>query len=274
MASGLSRLVAFLRGEDQVQVPGTSVRVTRSAVQPKAADRPRASTRRGIGLPVRPPAPARPSRTGPVTRETPPLARRRRPARAPREIPARRLPDYIRHGYIAEGEKVLWTERRHEIQLLEPFGTAVAFLVLSIWWAVAVDAGSATVPFLGFAVALVRAAWCFLVWSRDWLIVTDERLLRVYGVLNQRAVSVPKSKISQRKLRRPVLGRLLDYGTILIDSVGNDHEMHELKLVPEPLRADEVMHERIDHPPARRPHGLRSRLTLRRAARRRDDSRG
>lgn len=123
-------------------------------------------------------------------------------------------------------------ERRHGIVLVRPFaralllaGCGVVGLVLG--WPGSLAGAVLVAIAAGYAVAAV------LRWDRTHVVLTDEKLFVVYGVLRRRAAAVRLAKVSTIEVDQSLLGRLLGYGTVVagdleIDCVPRAREVSAL----------------------------------------------
>jgi uncharacterized membrane protein YdbT with pleckstrin-like domain len=89
-------------------------------------------------------------------------------------------------------------------------------------------------------VVLVRLALIMADWWDDLLIITDERILNVTGLFASRMKDTPIKKITDRDIRHSIVGNLLGYGTITIESAGHA-SLQRLRFVPEPLTVFEAI---------------------------------
>jgi uncharacterized membrane protein YdbT with pleckstrin-like domain len=125
-------------------------------------------------------------------------------------------------------EQVCVDERRHGIVLAGSFVRAFA---LAAPGAVAVAAGwpasvVGAVLLAAAAVVALRAVW---LWERTRVVLTTEKLFVVHGTLRRRAAAVRLARIGAVEIEQNVLGRLLDYGTIVAGDL-------EITHVPAPRR--------------------------------------
>jgi uncharacterized membrane protein YdbT with pleckstrin-like domain len=113
---------------------------------------------------------------------------------------------------VAE-ERVWLDARRHAIVLARPFAkagfvAAVGGALLVVGWPVSaagsVLLGAAALVALG---AVVR-------WDHTHVVVTDEKLFVVHGIVRRRAAAVRLARIGAVELDQSLLGRILGYGTI------------------------------------------------------------
>lgn len=78
-------------------------------------------------------------------------------------------------------------------------------------------------------------------WHGDRLVVTDKRIYRRYGVLTRHAPSISLTAVAYLDAAVPPLGRVLGYGTLLLDSAAQrDAPLSRFDLVPDAVA---VSHE-------------------------------
>jgi uncharacterized membrane protein YdbT with pleckstrin-like domain len=54
------------------------------------------------------------------------------------------------------------------------------------------------------------------------------------GVLNRRIAMMPMGKVSDINLDRSLLGRMIGYGTIVLESTGQDQALRNVEYMPYP----------------------------------------
>ena len=151
---------------------------------------------------------------------------------------------------------------QHPMSLWRPAALLLAALTL-----VAMMLRGDRLPLL--AVLLVLAALGNLAWREyerrhNSFAATDRRVLRVEGVINKSFPMMRLQKITDMRLDQPLIGRLVGYGTITIESAGQDQAIREFRYAPHPTQAYRRLNAIIfgeewagpepefRHPPARR----------------------
>jgi hypothetical protein len=141
--------------------------------------------------------------------------------------------------YLAQGERVMLEVRRHYALLLRPFFVTLAVILG------AAGLGSVTSPdqadhpvdtalgllTIGFAVWF---AWRTLEWWVDRVVVTDERMFEVSGILTRKVAALPLSKLTDLTYRRTVLGRVFGYGDLFVETPGQDQALTHIDFLPQP----------------------------------------
>ena len=81
-----------------------------------------------------------------------------------------------------------------------------------------------------------RALWKVLEWRHDWFVATDKRLILTYGLITQKVAMMPLAKVTDMSYNRSPVGRLLGYGTFVMESAGQDQALHRVGWVADPDR--------------------------------------
>jgi Bacterial PH domain len=71
-------------------------------------------------------------------------------------------------------------------------------------------------------------------WPATYLVVTDERMMLVRGMLTRTAAAMPLQKVTGLTLQRTVAGRLLGYGTLIVDCPGRRQVFRKVRYLPYP----------------------------------------
>ncbi len=128
----------------------------------------------------------------------------------------------IDFSWLGEDEVVYGLARKHRFFLLQ--GEALPVVLLAIaatsgWWAY--QTGLSLFGWLGAGVALVGLAlsvWQWIDWRNDYYIVTDRRavwLEKVVAIYDSRR-EAPLRQVLSVSVSTDVIGRLLDYGDVII----------------------------------------------------------
>jgi len=151
------------------------------------------------------------------------------------------LAERPRHGvlgrYLLDGERILTAVHQHWAKVAEPVATVVAALVLVLLLDSSLPATLGNVANLlwwAWFVLIARAIWKILEWRHDWFVATDKRLILTYGLITQKVAMMPLAKVTDMSYNRSPLGRLLGYGTFVMESAGQDQALHRVEWVPEP----------------------------------------
>lgn len=141
-------------------------------------------------------------------------------------------------NYLVSGERVVTAVRQHWAALTLPVAAFVAATALSFYIdisAPATPAGRAlaNVGWLLWLAALGWAGWRLLNWRRDWFVATDKRMLLFYGFIRRRVAMMPLTKVTDMTFERSIPGRILGYGSFVLESAGHDQALSHVDFVPE-----------------------------------------
>ena len=141
--------------------------------------------------------------------------------------------------YVLDAERVVLSTHRHWAVVAEPVLSAALGLVLALWIDVTGPlAGSAlgTLVWLCWLGLAARAGWNILEWRHSWFIATEKRLVLTYGLITQRVDMMPLRKVTDMSYSRSVPGRILGYGTFIMESAGADQALREIHWIDHPDR--------------------------------------
>jgi membrane protein YdbS with pleckstrin-like domain len=148
-----------------------------------------------------------------------------------------------RHGvlgrYLLDRERIVIAVHQHWAKVAEPVASVTAGLVLLL----AIDSflparlsSLVNVFWWAWFVLVGRAIWKVLEWRHDWFAATDKRLILTYGLITQKVAMMPLAKVTDMSYNRSPLGRLLGYGTFVMESAGQDQALHRVGWVADPDR--------------------------------------
>ena len=137
--------------------------------------------------------------------------------------------------YLLPSEKLVVSVRRHPILLFRYLVEVLAALLLAGWLSGPFEGTFlADLVWYAFLALVARALWMALEWSNDRLVISDRRIMLVTGLLTRRVAMMPLRKVTDLTYERSVGGRLLGYGTFVLESAGQDQALHRVPFLPEP----------------------------------------
>jgi membrane protein YdbS with pleckstrin-like domain len=107
----------------------------------------------------------------------------------------------------------------------------------AIGWFTSPSEGSDRIDLvLGIAALIVAArfGWRVWQWHSDRIVVTDQRIFEVSGILTRRVASMPLTRVTDMTYQRSLLGRILGYGDLIIESAGQDQALSRIEHLPRP----------------------------------------
>jgi uncharacterized membrane protein YdbT with pleckstrin-like domain len=137
--------------------------------------------------------------------------------------------------YLLPSERAVVVARRHWAVMLREFMEfAIAGLILFLLLGLTDSGflGLVTLFFLLFSV--VWLGWDVVNWYVEEFAVTDKRVLLVSGVVIRNVAIMPLIKVTDLTYKRDLLGRILGFGTFIIESAGQDQALSRIDFVNHP----------------------------------------
>ena len=139
--------------------------------------------------------------------------------------------------YLLPGEIPVVEIRHHGIVLVKPALAILAATLLAGWMDVSVsDASSGVLTWVWIAwlSVLVWSAWQWIEWHNTRVVATDKRIVLFEGWLNHKVSMMPLKKVTDMAYQRSIPGRILGYGTFILESAGQDQALSRIDFVPDP----------------------------------------
>ena len=167
-----------------------------------------------------------------------------------RPVRERRVHSRILDRYVLGDERVVVAIRHHWGRMIEPVLTTLIGLLIASWISANAPIEASALPlvlwWLWFALVL-RLLWKALEWRNEWFVATDKRLLMTYGLITHKVAMMPLLRVTDMKYEQSPLGRMMNYGTFVMESAGQDQALREVKHLPDPnelyLQICEEMYE-------------------------------
>jgi membrane protein YdbS with pleckstrin-like domain len=168
-----------------------------------------------------------------------------------RVMPLEDEPSSLVARYLFPTERYRGEWKRHWIHLQNVFLIAVlATLLLGYLTGFATrenQPGLTTVIVLIWLAVVFWVAWRVADWYFDRFILTNKRVMVVNGIITRRVAMMPLLRVTDMKYEQSPLGRMLNYGTFVLESAGQEQALREVKHLPNPnelyLRVVEEMYE-------------------------------
>ena len=153
-----------------------------------------------------------------------------------RVVPNETVPAAVYRVLLPHERRVI-TVRFHPAVLIKPValalaGLAVAGLLSTIARLDNTDA--LVVIWLLWLILLIHLLYKIYVWLEDYFVVTSQRLLLATGVVRKSVKMMPLSKVTDMSFNRSAMGRLLGYGTFVVESAGQDQALRTIDHLPYP----------------------------------------
>src|SRR6476646_2106706 len=89
-----------------------------------------------------------------------------------------------------------------------------------------------SVLWYGSLIAIARLAWRYLGWWCTVVMITDKRFMRCDGIITGEVAMMPMTKVTDLGFKTPIMGGLLGYGSVHIESAGQDQDLDKFTFVP------------------------------------------
>jgi uncharacterized membrane protein YdbT with pleckstrin-like domain len=156
---------------------------------------------------------------------------------APREIEEYLLPTERRVIRVRQHWAFMWN---HVLQ------TALFLLVLVV--AQHYLPGSVLIDNVAFYLALVAVARftvLTILWWIERIVITDKRVMLAQGFIVHKVGMMPLSKVTDLTFERSLGGRLLGYGTLIVESAGQIQALNRIDYMPRPEEVYEALSELV-----------------------------
>jgi uncharacterized membrane protein YdbT with pleckstrin-like domain len=87
---------------------------------------------------------------------------------------------------------------------------------------------------LAWLILVIRLLFRIYEWLEDYFVVTSARLLLATGVFKKTVNMMPLGKVTDMRFERSAIGRVLGYGTFIVESAGQDQALHTINHLPYP----------------------------------------
>ena len=139
--------------------------------------------------------------------------------------------------YLLPRENQVITVRKHPAVLMRPIAFALGGILVALVLGTAVLNSVphiALILVIGCVILLLNLAYRAWEWSEDYFVVTSERMLQASGVFVRKIAMMPLVKVTDMSFQRSAGGRLLGYGTFILESAGQDQALRRIDHVPYP----------------------------------------
>ncbi len=139
--------------------------------------------------------------------------------------------------YLLPHEQEVITVRKHPAVLLAPVAWAVVGLVLAAILTETVLRHSTSLTWIIWAVwglVFLRFLWAAVNWAVDYFVVTSHRFIQTSGLFSRNVAMMPLVKVTDMTFKRSFLGRMLGYGTFILESAGQDQALSKVDHIPYP----------------------------------------
>jgi uncharacterized membrane protein YdbT with pleckstrin-like domain len=156
---------------------------------------------------------------------------------APREI----------DEYLLPTERRVIRVRQHWAVMVKNLMQTALFLLLMVVvqrWA----GDSVVVDNLTFYLALVavlRFTVLTILWWIERIVITDKRVMLAQGLIVHSVGMMPLGKVTDLTFQRTLSGRMLGYGTMVVESAGQIQALNRIDYMPRPEEIYEALSELV-----------------------------
>ena len=139
--------------------------------------------------------------------------------------------------YLLPHEQEVITVRKHPAVLLAPIAWAVIGLIVAALLSDTLLRHDSALTWIVWAIwglVFLRFLWAAINWAVDYFVVTSHRFIQTSGLLSRKVAMMPLVKVTDMTFERSFLGRLLGYGTFILESAGQDQALSRVDHIPYP----------------------------------------
>jgi uncharacterized membrane protein YdbT with pleckstrin-like domain len=136
---------------------------------------------------------------------------------------------------LQPGEQIVATGKKHWV-IYAPGASVFVFAIVVEWLKDAVPGVDQLVQIVALLIALLALILLFREWFTQWtteIVVTNRRVVYKRGFISRYTREMNMEKIESVGVEQPLLGRLLNYGTIDVRGTGTGLE--QLRGIAQPL---------------------------------------
>jgi len=139
--------------------------------------------------------------------------------------------------YLLDTERRVIRIRRHWAVLLWDTFEAAALLAICVLVSYLLPPSMWVVQnILWYAALLVvlRFAYKVMEWWVERLVVTNKRFVMTTGVFTNKVLMMPITKVTDLTFERSATGRMMGYGTMVVESAGQIQALNRIDYLPQP----------------------------------------
>jgi len=152
-----------------------------------------------------------------------------------RVVPNETVPARVYRVLLPHERRVI-TVRFHPAILIRPVAEALGGLALAglISTIVHLESTVLLVVWLLWLILVIRLLFKIYSWLEDYFVVTSARLLLATGVFKKTVNMMPLAKVTDMRFERSPIGRILGFGTFIVESAGQEQALHTIDHLPYP----------------------------------------
>ncbi|UJW33228.1 PH domain-containing protein [Saccharothrix sp. AJ9571] len=139
--------------------------------------------------------------------------------------------------YLLDTERRVIRIRRHWATLLWDSFEAAALLAICVLVSYVLPPSMWLINNILWYLALLvilRFSYLVMEWWVERLVVTDKRFVMTTGVFTTKVLMMPITKVTDLTYQRSAWGRVLGYGTMVVESAGQIQALNKIDYLPRP----------------------------------------
>jgi uncharacterized membrane protein YdbT with pleckstrin-like domain len=139
--------------------------------------------------------------------------------------------------YLLDTERRVIRIRRHWAVLLWDTFEAAALLAICVLVSYLLPPAlwiGQNVLWYAALLVILRFAYVVMEWWVERLVVTDKRFVMTTGVFTTKVLMMPISKVTDLTYQRTAVGRMMGYGTMVVESAGQIQALNKIDYLPRP----------------------------------------
>ncbi|HVK25537.1 MAG TPA: PH domain-containing protein [Actinokineospora sp.] len=150
--------------------------------------------------------------------------------------------------YLLDSERRVIRVRRHWASLAWEVFEAVALLAVCVMISYLLPPAQWLFQNLLWYVALavvLRFTYQVIDWWVERIVVTDKRFMMTTGVITTKVLMMPIGKVTDLTYKRTAMGRMLGYGTMVVESAGQIQALNKIEFLPRPEQVYDAISELV-----------------------------
>lgn len=94
-------------------------------------------------------------------------------------------------------------------------------------------------------VAVLRFTILTILWWIERIVITDKRVMLAEGFIVHKVGMMPLSKVTDLTFERSIGGRMMGYGTLIVESAGQIQALNRIDYMPRPEEVYEALSELV-----------------------------
>jgi uncharacterized membrane protein YdbT with pleckstrin-like domain len=149
---------------------------------------------------------------------------------------------------LMPGEKMILHSHPHWFYFWKQVaaGAGLIGLLLLMWWLEDGWLGDAIgwVALIAFLVLLLDTLFELVKWQTTRFAITDQRVAYQSGVVRRRGVSIPLNRVNNVNFEQSAIARMLNNGTVTIESAGEGDSVFEN--IPDPQQVRSLIFQQVE----------------------------